>query len=185
MPSLVRFEFTQEYVERLTAGDPETEQHFATYFRTLLVLKASRRLRSRELVDDAVQETFARVLTALQKGSLKNPAGLGAFVHSVCENVLLEQYRAGARTTSLEDDDDRPDHRLASAESLVAAQDDRVRVRQALASLPPKERELLRWLFFEEREKDDVCAALKINRSHLRVLLHRAKARFRTRLMEL
>jgi RNA polymerase sigma-70 factor (ECF subfamily) len=172
-------------VARLTAGDPETEQHFATYFRTLLVLKASRRLRSRERVDDAVQETFARVLAALKRGSLKNPEGLGAFVHAVCENVLLEQYRAGARTTALEDGDDRPDDRVASMESLIAAGDERVRVRQALASLPQKERDLLRWLFFEEREKDDVCAALNVTRSHLRVLLHRAKARFRTRLMEL
>ena len=40
-------------------------------------------------------------------------------------------------------------------------------------------RELLSWLFFEERDKDAICRQLKIDRNYLRVLLHRAKARFR------
>jgi RNA polymerase sigma-70 factor, ECF subfamily len=61
---------------------------------------------------------------------------------------------------------------------MIAVQD-RARVQRALAALPQKEKDLLRWLFFEERDKDDVCAELKIDRNYLRVMLHRAKARFR------
>ena len=61
---------------------------------------------------------------------------------------------------------------------MIAAQD-RVRVQRALAAMPQKEKDLLRWLFFEERDKDDVCRELKIDRNYLRVMLHRAKARFR------
>jgi RNA polymerase sigma-70 factor (ECF subfamily) len=38
---------------------------------------------------------------------------------------------------------------------------------------------LLRWLFFDERDKDDICRELNIDRNYLRVLLHRAKNRFR------
>ncbi len=178
-PVHLRYEFSRDYVERLMAADPETERHFAQYFRSLLALKAGARLRSRELVDDAVQETLARVLVALKRGRLQNPAGLGAFVNAVCNNVLLEFYRSGSRTTPLEDDFDRADERIASAESTMLGADDRARVRQALAALPQKERNLLQWLFFEDRDKDDVCRMLKIDRSYLRVLLHRAKARFR------
>jgi RNA polymerase sigma-70 factor (ECF subfamily) len=54
-------------------------------------------------------------------------------------------------------------------------------VRNALAGLPEKDRELLRLLFFEERDKDAICAALKVDRNYLRVLLHRAKGHFRDR----
>ena len=52
---------------------------------------------------------------------------------------------------------------------------------EALADLPPKDREVLRLLFFEQRDKDDICESLRVDRNYLRVLLHRAKAHFRDR----
>ena len=36
---LPRYEFDRAYVERLTAGDPETESHFTRYFGDLLSLE--------------------------------------------------------------------------------------------------------------------------------------------------
>ncbi len=54
-------------------------------------------------------------------------------------------------------------------------------MKTALDGLPEKDRELLRWLFFDERDKDAICRELNIDRGYLRVLLHRAKARFRER----
>jgi len=182
LPHLPRYEFDSGYVQRLIAEDPEVERHFTRYFGELLSLKLRSRLRSPALVDDATQETFARVLTTLKrKGGLDNAATLGAFVNSVCNNVLFEQYRAARRTEPLEEDVDAPDERHADAESTLAAGEERERVRRALAALPDKERELLRWLFFEERDKDRICSDLRIDRNYLRVLLHRAKARFRER----
>ena len=180
LPLLPRFEFTGDYVNRLASEDAETERHFAKYFGDLLSLKLRSRLRSAALVEDAKQETFARVLTSLKrKGGLAVPETLGAFVNSVCNNVLLEMYRSGSRTTPLDEDYDRPDDRFASAESMIVAEEQRARVRQALERLPDKERTLLRWVFFEGRDKDEVCRELNIDRSYLRVLIHRAKARFR------
>ena len=155
------------------------------YFGDLLSLKLRSRLRSAALVEDAKQETFARVLTSLKrKGGLAVPETLGAFVNSVCNNVLFEMYRSGSRTMPLEDGYDGPDERLASAEAMIMADEERARVRQALETLPDKERTLLRWVFFEGRDKDEVCRELNIDRAYLRVLLHRAKARFRVGFMK-
>jgi RNA polymerase sigma-70 factor, ECF subfamily len=47
--------------------------------------------------------------------------------------------------------------------------------------LPAKEKDLLRWIFFDDRDKDEVCRELSVDRNYLRVLLHRAKAHFRER----
>jgi len=52
-------------------------------------------------------------------------------------------------------------------------------VRAILESLPQKDRQILRLLFFEELEKDEVCRIYRVDRDYLRVLLHRAKNRFR------
>lgn len=178
--ALVRAEFDAEYVRRLIAEDPQTEEHFAAYFGELLTLKLRSRLRTASDVQDAKQETLARVLRALKIGALKTPETLGAFVNSVCNNVLLETYRAQSRTSALEENYDTPDPRPGH-EAVVLLGEDRQRVRDALAALPERERRLLTWLFFEERDKDAICRDMRIDRNYLRVLVHRAKKQFRER----
>jgi RNA polymerase sigma-70 factor, ECF subfamily len=182
---LERYEFDRGYIERLVAADAETERHFTRYFGDLLTLKLRARLRSAAQVDDAKQETFVRVLATLKKkGGIASPEALGAFVNSVCNNVLLEGYRSGSRVTALDEEYDGPDERVPGAESTLLASEERAKVREALAGLPAKDRELLRLLFFEERDKDAVCEALNVDRNYLRVLLHRAKGHFRDRWSE-
>ena len=179
-----RYSFDRAYVERLIAEDPETERHFTEYFSDLLLLKLRSRLRSAALVEDARQETFVRVLTALKKkGTLSSAESLGAFVNSVCNNVLLETYRSNARATPLDDERDEPESSEPSVEWRVMKSEERVRVRAAMEDLPPRDRDLIRWLFFEERDKDEVCRELNVDREYLRVLFHRAKERFRSRFL--
>ncbi|MEZ5284775.1 MAG: sigma-70 family RNA polymerase sigma factor [Vicinamibacterales bacterium] len=177
---LTRHEFDQAYVDRLIGGDPETERHFARYFGDLLTLKLRTRLRSPALVEDARQETFRRVLTTLkEKKGLASAGSLGAFVNGVCNNVLFETYRAGGRSDQLPEDHDPPDEGKTTVESGLISAEQRDQVRKALAALPEREREILRWVFFEERDKDEICRELNVDRNYLRVLVHRAKARFR------
>jgi RNA polymerase sigma-70 factor, ECF subfamily len=177
-----RFEFDRAYLDRLASGDPDTERHFTRYFGDLLSIKLRSRLRSPAQVEDARQETFFRVLKALrQPGGIQSPGGFGAFVNSVCNNVLFEMYRSHSRITPLEDEVGAglPDPAV-DAETAAAADEDRAHVRGIMESLPQKERQLLHWLFFEECDKDEVCRRLNIDRNYLRVLLHRAKQRFKT-----
>jgi RNA polymerase sigma-70 factor (ECF subfamily) len=177
-----RFAFDGDYVRRLIAEDPETERHFTDYFGDLLSVKLRSRLRSPELVEDARQETFVRVLTALKKKrNLATPESLGAFVNAVCNNVLLEIYRASGWTTALDYEADERPAAGPSIECHVLECEERIKVREAIAALPPQDKNLIRWLFFEDRDKDDVCRELQVDREYLRVLLHRAKQRFRER----
>ena len=59
---LERYEFDRGYIERLVAGDAETERHFTRYFGDLLTMKLRSKLRSAAQVEDVKQETFVRVL---------------------------------------------------------------------------------------------------------------------------
>jgi RNA polymerase sigma-70 factor (ECF subfamily) len=182
LPRLPRYEFDGAYVERLVSEDPEIERHFTRYFGDLLSLKLRSKLRSPALVEDAKQETFVRVLTTLKKKrGLATPESLGAFVNSVANNVVFELYRSGAKVTPLADDHDEPDSRDEGADVTLMAAEERSRVREALSDLPQKEKDLLRWVFFEGRDKDEICRELNVDRNYLRVLLHRAKNRFRDR----
>jgi RNA polymerase sigma-70 factor, ECF subfamily len=182
LPREPRHEFDRAYLDRLAAGDPETERHFTDYFGQLLTIKLRSRLRSPALIEDAKQETFLRVLNTLrQKGGIQSAGGFGAFVNSVCNNVLFELYRRESRATPLEDEvGARIPDATEGIESTMTADEDRARVRTVMATLPEKEKQLLHWLFFEEIDKDEVCRRLDIDRNYLRVLLHRAKLRFKT-----
>ena len=180
VPLVPRFEFDAAYVERLTRGDEATERHFTEYFGDLLTIKLRSRLRSPALVEDAKQETFLRVITALRRKGLTSAGGLGAFVNTTCNNILFETYRAETRRRQNVPDDETPlEAPAASVESVMLDADEHERVRQAIATLPDRDRDLLRSLFFEERDKDELCRSMGVDRQYLRVLLHRAKGRFR------
>lgn len=179
---LERHDFDADYIRRLVSGDAATERHFTEYFGQLLVLKLRPRLRSAAQVEDARQETFVRVLTTLkEKGGLASAGSLGAFVNGVCNNVLFEMYRANARTTGLDEEYDEEGTAQAADVALVA-DESREEVRAALLDLPERERLVLKWLFFDERDKNDICRDLQIDRGYLRVMVHRAKSHFRERL---
>jgi RNA polymerase sigma-70 factor, ECF subfamily len=174
--------FDAPYVDRLRSGDPRTQEHFVAYFSELIQLKLRARLRSVQAIEDVKQETFARVLTALRSPSgIRQPERLGAFVNSICNNVLLEQYRANSRVTSIEDEsaNELPDKAI-DVEGAVAAKQMEQKVREILEEMSERDRRIIREVFLEERDKDDVCRDFGVDRDYLRVLVHRAKQSFKS-----
>ena len=172
--------FDQSYVERLQAGDFRTQEHFVAYFSELIQLKLRSRLNSPQAIEDVRQETFSRVFAALRGGKIRQPDRLGAFVNSMCNNVLLEHYRANSRDASLDDDQER-DFPAANVDVLgaIANQQMAEKIREILAEMPERDRRLLQEVFLEERDKDAVCQDFGVDREYLRVLLYRAKQSFK------
>ena len=174
------FSFDANYLQRLRDRDFQTEQHFVAYFGKLLLIKLRSRLRSSPAVEDIRQETFVRVLKTLRADAgIRNPERLGAFVNSVCNNVLQEFYRSSARAAPLDENTEDPTDKTIDLDGMLMTKQTREQVRQILARLPEKDRQLLRAIFLEERDKNEVCRELGVNRDYLRVLLHRAKQSFR------
>jgi RNA polymerase sigma-70 factor (ECF subfamily) len=172
--------FDREYIRRLSEGDSATQQHFYSYFGEMLYIKLrGRRVRSPQLVEDVRQETFLRVLRKLTE--LEHPERLGAFVNSVCNNVLLEAFRFEGRFREMGDEGAAVIDENASAESSFVTRERKEQVAAVLRDLPEKDRELLRLIFLEELSKDEVCRRFKVDRDYLRVLLHRARLRFKDR----
>jgi RNA polymerase sigma-70 factor (ECF subfamily) len=176
------YRFDENYVKRLRAADAVAERHFVSYFGELLRIKLHSRSLPHDLVEDITQETFARVLAALKRESaLRSPECLGAFVNSVCNNVLLEHYRRSGRESSLEDAQEPVDTKIDLNRGLVSAEAQHL-VREILDQMSDRDRMLLKAFFLEEKSKDQICRQLSVDRDYLRVLLHRAKIQFRERI---
>ena len=171
--------FDAEYVQRLTGGDPRTESHFSAYFEKFLFVKLSARGVSRDVAEDIRQETLLRVLKTLRQGSgVSQPERFGAFVNAVCNNVLLEFQHKGLKHPQIAADAPEPaDDRVNLDAALVTAQRKHA-VDRVLRELPSKDREILRMVFFEEADRREISGKLQVAPEYLRVLLHRAKARF-------
>jgi RNA polymerase sigma-70 factor, ECF subfamily len=173
--------FDASYIENLCAGDRVTQEHFVSYFTELLQLKLRSRLQSPQAIEDVRQETFARVIATLRReNALRRPESFGAFVNTVCNNVLLEHYRSSGRSQSL-DEEGTPEPQATGVDvvSMIAATQLKARVREILLKLPLRDRSVLKAVFLEERDREDVCREFGVDREYLRVLLHRAKQEFK------
>jgi RNA polymerase sigma-70 factor, ECF subfamily len=173
--------FDSAYIENLCAGDHRTQDHFVGYFTELLHLKLRSRLQSPQAIEDVRQETFARVIAGLRKpGALRQPESLGAFVNTVCNNVLFEHYRASSRSQSLDEDGAQEiASTAADAFSLAATGQIKIKVREILLGMPVRDRSILKAVFLDERDREEICQEFGVDREYLRVLLHRAKQDFR------
>ena len=178
--------FDQSYVDRLRDGDFRTQEHFVSYFSELIQLKLRSRVRSPQAIEDVRQETFARVLAAIrEEGKIREAEHLGSYVNSMCNNVLREHWRASNRASSIEDEEDQ-DFPAKTVDILgaLAAKQMEEKIREILDEMPERDRRLLREVFLEERDKDQVCRDFGVDRDYLRVLLHRAKQSFKSLYMK-
>ena len=170
--------FNPDYLARLKQQEPETEKHFVTHFTSVLQSRLRFRIRSHQIIDDVCQETLLRVILHVRRGTqIKR---LPAFVHAVSKNVLLEAFRGQRKHSTTEGEfPDLPDVRIDFDSSLVD-QPRQTTVRQILAELPEKDGRILQRLFLDEADRKELCAELGVDGEYLRVLLHRAKLRFKS-----
>lgn len=174
------FSFDKAYVDRLRDGDLLTEQHFVAYFVQLLRIKLTARMLPPDRVKDLSQETFIRVIAAVRReGGIRQPERLGAFVNSICNNVLHEAQRNGYRNLPLEDSHFEIPDKMTDLDGMLDAKRSKERVRLILGKMQKRDRDLLQAIFLEEKEKDEICRKFAVDRSYLRVLVHRAKDRFK------
>ena len=178
---LPSFEFNATYVDSLRQGDHSAEEHFVSHFSPMLLRKLRKHLRSRELAQDLRQETFLRVLTILRANhSIREPERFEYFVLGVCNNVLHETYRQQKNVVSLDLDleieiasnDRSPDTCAMAAETAE-------HIQRMLSTMPPRVRAILEAAFLKEQDRDEICLKFGVNRSHLRLLICRAKKTLR------
>lgn len=171
--------FDSGYVNALREGDPIAEAHFVDHFSPLLLRTLRWKVHSADRARDLRQEVFLRVLAALRSGDgIRRPERFEAFVIGVCNNIVRESYRQQRQFAEISIVKNEPVADFPSAYALVLAQETRTRVRGILSQLSANEQAILEAIFLDEQDKEETCRRLRISRSYLRVLLHRAKRQF-------
>ena len=175
-----RYPFDAEYLSRLRDGDPDTVDHFVSYFTEKLTIKLWRCNLSQSAKDDAIQETFVRVFEKLRSpNGIVSPERFGAFVFGVSNNYLHEKRRHDSKYDQLDNECLELPHPDPDVEQMLLRGERGAKARRTLKLMKAKEAAILTALYIEGLSKDEVCTRFGITRTYLRVVLHRAIARFR------
>ena len=127
-------------------------------------------------VEDVVQDTLSRFLSALRDNKIHNPESLGAFLSGICNNVILEYRRRLWR-------ENLPEAPAPAHAPVVPPEAEALELREAIAAaltqMSDRDCRVLRAFFLEEKDKDEICQEMGLSDAQFRVTLFRAKERFR------
>ena len=171
--------FDSNYLQALAAAREDAQVQLVNTFGRRLKLALRSRLWSPQAVEDAYQETLLRVLAYFRSGkTLRSPASLPAFIESICAHVAMESRRASKRHDQLPADLPDPVD-TSNPERQLLAEERRRLIRRTLEVLRVRDRDVLTKLFLEEEGRRAVCKRFNFTEQHLRLVVHRARARFR------
>jgi RNA polymerase sigma-70 factor, ECF subfamily len=194
-----------ELVERLRAGDEETFRLLVREWHAPLLRVAQIFVPSRAVAEEVVQETWLRVLGALDR--FEGRSSLKTWVFRILTNTAKTRAQREGRVipfSSLQDPgrvpeaavdadrflpDDHPHHPggwsstpAALPEAELLAAETRARIAAAIEELPANQRAVITLRDVQGWNSDEVCNALDITEVNQRVLLHRARAKVRNAL---
>jgi RNA polymerase sigma-70 factor (ECF subfamily) len=127
-------------------------------------------------VDDIVQETLTRFFVAAKEDKVRNTAAPGAFLNGICRNVISEYRRRSLRDEPMPDTIPEPASRGLQDADLFEMRD---AIARGLEELSPRDRRILRAYYLEEKSKEEILKVTGMTDENFRVVLCRAKERFR------
>ncbi len=158
----------EDLVKRACAGDKAA---FATLFeRHRLPARAlvARILDSGQDVEDVLQESAVQALVCLDR--LREPARFGPWLCGIALNLARRQLRDRGRPPSPAPQPGQP-----LTEDLLEEAETAAKVRVAVDTLPPGQREAVRLFYLDGLNELEVAAELGIARSAVKSRLHKAR----------
>lgn len=164
-------------VARAQRGDPQAFGVLYERHRGGVERVCRRWLRDGHLVEDGVQETFARAWTAL--GQFSGGANVGGWLRTIAKNHCLDLLRAGARVQVTAEPEDLA--ALPAAASPAANGDclDRLAVEAMLHNLGRRDAEMLVQRHVAEHSVGALATRWGLTQGSMDVALHRARMRAR------
>ncbi len=148
----------------------DDEASLVRRFALRVRLYGLRHLRSPAAADDLVQTVMVVMIEAVRAGTIRDPENLGSFVLGTARHVVGGWRRGESRRQGLLD-------RFAPDLEPIAEQTpavDHERLAHCLGGLPRREQLVVTLTFYEDRDAEQIGAALGMTTGNVRVVRHRA-----------
>ncbi len=168
-------------VERIQAGDPEAVSEFYQQsIGRLRLFFRSRRVDEMQ-AEDLAQDVFLTVLAQVEAGALREPERLYGYMRT----IALRAYAAhvheavqGPETVPASEAPERLRDLRKGPESELIEQERWELAHQVLASMKPREREILTRFYLYGQDQETICREMGLTATQYRLLKSRAKSRF-------
>lgn len=151
------------------------DRHHQALFRFFVRLTGNR-----TLAEDAVQDTFHRILR--YRHSFRGDGSFKAWLYQLGRNVVYDLTRG--YQAPLEADEDRREAPEPGPAERLEGEDRQAQVRAALGRLPPQHREVLVLSRYQELPYQDIARVLDCTVGAVKLRVHRAVRALREELME-
>jgi RNA polymerase sigma-70 factor, ECF subfamily len=164
-------------VSLIQAGDPRGEELLYSVFTRGLRYLAIRKLGYEE-ADEVVHDTFIALSQKIKEGALREPAALFKYARTILERMIGNRYterRKWQRDVDFEvvavthaDGAPTPEKAMESAMRTKVMQ-------EGLASLRPREREILVRFYLQEQDQERIRREMNLTDTQYRLLKSRSK----------
>jgi RNA polymerase sigma-70 factor (ECF subfamily) len=169
-------------LERAKGGDQAAFVELYQRHRNGIFRFAYRLLGSVEIAEDITHDCFLSLIK--QPANFDSAKGsLRTYLYAAARNLVMKHFRGSDRETALDDSVD--DFRIpAREEPLPRLLDEELalKVKEAVLSLPPLQREALVLFEYEGLSLNDVASVVGTDVGAVKARLHRARQRLRSRL---
>ena len=189
-------------IDALRSGDERAFGDLVDRWSSVMLRVALAHVAIHAVAEEVVQEAWLTMLRSLDR--FERRSTLRTWVLGIVVNIARARFRAERRLVPLPSEDDGPTvepsrflaadhprwpHHWAiepapwkTPEDDLLAEETRRIINQAIAELPPPQREVLVLRDLEGMAAAEACNILGVTDTHQRVLLHRARARVRNAL---
>jgi len=176
----------RELVAEILSKDRKATAEFVGRYADHVYAYIRRRLIPRaDLVEDLVQEVFLAAWENLDK--FKGDSPLRNWLLGIARHKVEDHYRKRLRELQLDEQDESPMNRAASAHDLEEMLEKRQtgqHTREVLATLPEAHSVVLLWKYWENRSLRDIAVQTGRTEKAVERLLARARQQFKKRWYE-
>ena len=174
-------------LRRAQSGDPEAFERLMEPLDQLVWRVCWHYTGNREATEDCGQETMIRIWRNL--GNYRGECALESWVYRIAANCCMDWLRKKKRDKSVSVEPLReqgfdPADTAPGTEEQVVQEDERRRLREAIAELPEDQREALILTQLEKISYEETARRLGVEEGTVKSRVNRAKARLKEMLSE-
>jgi len=161
-----------EQLARVARGDRAAEGALCARFTPAIRLFARRRLRTKDAVDELVEDVLLLFVEAMRQNAIEGPEALGGFVLGICKNLARDRAKQRERRDQLMEQFGADLVPLESDAPMMGTEET-MRLEDCVSSLSLRSRTLLHLSYYESRSHHEIAAELEVSEANARVMRHR------------
>ena len=136
----------------------------------------------REIIKDCIQDVFVKLFT--KKDELASVANIESYLYVSLRNRINDEFRHNAHNSDNEINENHiksitDDSEVYDLEYIEEERKKTSRLKEFVSSLSPRQQQIIRLYYIEQRKYDDICRIMGINYQSVRNLMHRSLLKLR------